>query len=84
MKNNTMPRNTTLSRTELRELTSELERERDRFAVYSQRFHVLNEALRRISDGSYGTCVVCNNDIPFARLSVMPETIYCVTCGARA
>ena len=84
MKNNTMPRNTTLSGAELRELTGELERERDRFAVYSQRFHVLNEALRRISDGSYGTCVVCNGNIPFARLSVMPETIYCVTCGARA
>lgn len=84
MKHNTMPRNTTLSRTELRELTRELERERARFDADSQRYHVLNEALGRMAAGGYGTCAICDAPIPFARLSVMPETIYCVTCGARA
>ena len=84
MKHNTMPRNTTLSRIELRELTRELERERARFDAENPRYHVLDEALRRIDAGSYGACAICDTDIPFARLSVMPETIYCVTCGARA
>ncbi|HYC50641.1 MAG TPA: TraR/DksA C4-type zinc finger protein [Gemmatimonadaceae bacterium] len=84
MKNNTMPRNVTLSRTELRELRQELERERARFEVEHPRFHVVNEALRRMESGSYGACVLCDVDIPYGRLSVMPETLYCVTCGARA
>jgi len=84
MKHNIMPRNVTLSRTELRELRRELERERGRFPSEDPRYHAANEALRRMESGAYGACVVCDADIPFARLSVMPETIYCVTCGARA
>ena len=84
MKNNTMPRTTTLTRLQLRDLRRELERARARFEVEEQRYHMADEALRRMDAGSYGVCAICDTDIPYARLSVMPETHYCVRCGARA
>ena len=37
-------------------------------------------ALERIADGSYGVCDRCQQDIPFARLSVMPEATHCAVC----
>lgn len=37
-------------------------------------------ALRRIDDGSYGTCLKCNERIADARLDVIPETPHCVRC----
>lgn len=38
----------------------------------------VEDALAAIEDGSYGTCKVCGNDIPFERLEVVPSTLYCV------
>ena len=84
MKNNTMPLTATLTRLQLRDLRRELERARARFDVEEQRYHMADEALRRMDAGSYGVCAMCDTDIPYARLSVMPETQYCVGCGARA
>jgi DnaK suppressor protein len=43
----------------------------------------VNEALKRIEDGSYGICVSCERPIPYGRLIAMPETAHCVSCGAR-
>jgi RNA polymerase-binding transcription factor DksA len=74
----------TLSRQQIRTIRGELERERNRFAEHDQRYHVFAEALRRLGENSYGSCVVCQAGIPYARLMVMPETLYCVGCGARA
>ena len=42
----------------------------------------INDALDRLQRGTYGTCVVCNEVIPFARLEFVPETKACVTCSA--
>jgi RNA polymerase-binding transcription factor DksA len=84
MKNQTLARNIALSRTQLRELRAELERERRRYEEHDPRFHAFAEALHRMDDGSFGACVACGNTIPYARLSVMPETLYCVTCGVRS
>ena len=84
MKNNTMPRAVTLTRSQLIDLRRELEQERARFDVDHQRYHIADEALRRMQAGSYGVCAICGTDIPYARLSVVPETLYCVSCGARA
>lgn len=39
------------------------------------------DALRRIEDGSYGTCAACRVAIPFERLLVFPETRTCTRCG---
>lgn len=42
---------------------------------------LLNEverALRKLDDGTYGTCEVCGERIADARLEAMPATRYCV------
>lgn len=39
------------------------------------------DALQRMEDGSYGTCVSCRTPIPFERLLVFPETRTCTPCG---
>jgi DnaK suppressor protein len=40
----------------------------------------LNDAVTRLSDGTYGVCVSCSDDIPFARLKAYPGAVRCVTC----
>lgn len=47
------------------------------------RHDTLVEALRRLEEGTYGQCLGCEEPIPFGRLVVMPETTYCIACGAR-
>lgn len=39
----------------------------------------VEEALVRIGEGSYGTCEVCGQAIPVARLEALPYTKLCVT-----
>ncbi len=40
----------------------------------------VNEALKRIIDGTYGICVDCGEKIPEARLEAKPTAIRCVAC----
>jgi len=40
----------------------------------------VDEALDKISDGSYGTCSTCEKPIPEARLDVLPFAKFCVEC----
>lgn len=42
----------------------------------------LQQALRRIEDGTYGRCTECGEGIPLARLEVFPETATCMECTA--
>jgi len=46
------------------------------------RREMLDDALRRLEEGTFGVCVSCRNPIPYGRLLVMPEAAYCVSCGA--
>lgn len=74
-----------LTTSQIHELQAELVRESGRFGPDDPRAHVFADALRRIELGTYGYCATCGNAIPIDRLSVMPETAYCVgCCGARA
>ena len=41
----------------------------------------LAEALRRLDEGTYGTCEGCAGPIEFERLSVFPETRTCARCA---
>jgi RNA polymerase-binding transcription factor DksA len=72
-----------LTPTQLAEIRVELERLRGRYAADDARQQALEEALTRMDDGRYGVCVECNARIPYDRLSVMPETPYCITCRPR-
>ena len=79
------PQRRSLTRSQVREIARELARESGRFGPDDPRAHAFAAALRRIERGTYGYCVTCGNVIPYERLSVMPETVYCVTCcGTRA
>ena len=44
----------------------------------------IDEALDRIEDGSYGTCLNCDEAIPKARLKAVPWARYCIDCQERA
>jgi len=37
-------------------------------------------ALRRLSDGTYGPCERCGRGIPLGRLRMRPDARYCVSC----
>ncbi len=44
----------------------------------------MDEALRKLEDGTYGICNECGEDIDEGRLKVMPFTTLCVKCQAKA
>ena len=45
-----------------------------------ERVNKLTAALDRLSDGEYGTCTECGEEIAPARLRVIPEVQTCVRC----
>ena len=42
-------------------------------------YHI-DEALRRIKDGTYGKCVKCGSAISAARLKAVPHARLCIAC----
>jgi len=53
------------------------------FRQTSQRRHLvrmIEAALRRIGEGTYGMCVACARDIPRKRLEALPWTDCCLRC----
>jgi DnaK suppressor protein len=40
----------------------------------------IDSALARISEGSYGLCETCGQDIPEARLQAEPTAVRCLKC----
>ncbi|PWK12869.1 TraR/DksA C4-type zinc finger protein [Tumebacillus permanentifrigoris] len=51
---------------------------------HSIRLNEVDAAIERMEDGTYGTCVHCNQEIPFARLEVEPAAEFCVDCQEQA
>lgn len=41
----------------------------------------LKDALKRIENGSYGTCMMCRQPIATARLLAKPDAILCIHCA---
>lgn len=41
---------------------------------------MLNNALKRIEDGTYGKCIDCKEEISEERLTAIPYTLRCVNC----
>jgi DnaK suppressor protein len=41
------------------------------------------EALGRVDEGTYGTCIDCGKPIPEGRLEARPEAARCVACQAK-
>jgi len=44
----------------------------------------LDQALRRIREGTYGICVRCERGIHHERLEALPEAAYCLACQENA
>lgn len=40
----------------------------------------INNALKRIENGTYGKCLKCHKEIPQERLEILPETVFCIKC----
>ena len=40
----------------------------------------IEKALRKIEDGSFGTCEECSEEISIKRLQARPETTLCIRC----
>ena len=47
----------------------------------AQSIRILQAALARIEDGSYGLCQSCGEEIAEARLAAIPEATRCVNCA---
>jgi DnaK suppressor protein len=43
----------------------------------------INEALRRIEEGTYGKCASCGADIEIERLEAIPYAILCSACSKK-
>ncbi|GGO64490.1 TraR/DksA family transcriptional regulator [Nonomuraea cavernae] len=41
------------------------------------------DALKRLDEGSYGSCVDCGKPVPEGRLEARPEAARCVQCQGR-
>ena len=46
----------------------------------SQLLRNVRGALRRLDDGSYGTCIRCEEEINPKRINAVPWTPFCITC----
>jgi DnaK suppressor protein len=44
----------------------------------------IEDALKRLDIGGYGTCLNCSDDIPKARLRAVPWARYCIDCQEQA
>jgi DnaK suppressor protein len=48
-----------------------------------QQLNEIETALAKIATGEYGVCGDCEEDIPVARLRVVPTAEYCVACASK-
>ncbi len=48
----------------------------------TQELGAVSQALLRLQDGQYGSCVGCDGDIAFDRLRAQPWALRCVACQA--
>ncbi len=48
------------------------------------RVRQIDEALARMEEGTYGSCIDCGTTIPEARLEVRPLSVRCIDCAQKA
>ena len=47
----------------------------------SVKLALIQTALKRMQEGSYGRCSVCGGEVPFQRLLIFPESATCSACS---
>jgi RNA polymerase-binding transcription factor DksA len=63
--------------------TTEREVDVSREAMFAARLKQIDDALTRLSSGTYGHCIVCNTAIPDERLRAIPDTPFCAKDAQR-
>ncbi len=48
-----------------------------------QVLYVIDEALKRVEEGTYGNCLQCNKPIAKKRLAAVPYTELCIECQTK-
>jgi DnaK suppressor protein len=48
--------------------------------IESREMQQIERALKRLKQGTYGLCEVCNSKIPVARLNALPFSTLCIKC----
>ncbi len=51
-----------------------------KLTVHKQTLNKIDEALRKLNEGTYGICEDCGSEISEERLKIIPFAIYCVDC----
>jgi len=70
---------------DLEEQATDLENQDALRAIASSEIHEIHqiqEALKRISEGTYGICSQCGEDIDPKRLEALPTATRCIACAA--
>ncbi len=44
----------------------------------------ISAALRRVEDGAFGYCLVCDEEIAIKRLEINPATTLCINCAEKS
>ncbi|QMU98971.1 TraR/DksA family transcriptional regulator [Borrelia sp. A-FGy1] len=52
-------------------------------SVEKKNLHLINQALYRISQSTYGRCLACDKDIAKERLEAIPYAFLCIGCQTR-
>lgn len=52
--------------------------------IRRQELEMLDEALKRLEEGTYGTCDSCGSEIDEERLKILPFAEFCVKCQSTA
>jgi DnaK suppressor protein len=63
--------------------TIELERRLTMSRRISQQIAEIEHALDKLKKGTYGFCDYCGEIIPSARLTVLPQTSFCLNCKTK-
>jgi len=46
------------------------------------RTNKLKYALQKVDKEEYGLCMECEDEIPFGRLMILPESSHCIACAS--
>ena len=60
--------------------TSDVETHASLIERSEDRLRLIDQALARVENGTYGTCGECGEDIPVERLKALPFALLCVDC----
>ena len=52
--------------------------------VESRELAYVENALKQFEEDTYGQCEACKNNIPLARLQVLPYATFCISCKLKA